>query len=195
MGDFTASQIIYVDESGSDDRTGDRQQGWASKGARATVRRWLQNRTRVSVLPAYTVDGYIAAQTFEGTCTADIFESFLIDQLLPLCNPFPAPRSVVILDNASVHHANIQAIEQAYSRNGVLLRFLPPYSPDFNPIEESFADLKAYIRRHYRNERPNHASYQLFLEWAVRASGTGPDAARRARGHFKNAGIQGVPQI
>lgn len=147
LQEFTAEQLVCVDESGSDDRTGDRFKGWASSGARAVVRRWLSNRKRVSVLPAYTLEGYIASITFEGSCTADIFEGFLIDHLLPLCNPYPAPRSVVVLDNASVHHANMGRIEEAYRRRGVLLRFLPPYSPDFNPIEEAFSAMKAWLRR------------------------------------------------
>ena len=187
---FTADQIVCVDESGSDERTGDRYYGWSSSGARAVVRRWLQSRERVSVLPAYTVNGYITFSIFTGTCNGDMFEDFLIDDVLPLCNAYPAPQSVVILDNASIHHSNIDRIQEQFDRRGVLLRFLPPYSPDFNPIEESFGDLKAYIRRYYRRERQKHATYQDFLEWACIKCCSGPEAARRARAHFKNAGIR-----
>jgi transposase len=192
---FTADQIVCVDESGSDDRTGDRQYGWADSGVRAKVRRWLAKRERVSVLPAYTIEGYIKSVTFYGTCTADIFEDFIIDDLLPLCNPYPGPRSVIIMDNASVHQSRQYIIVNACRRRGVWVRFLPPYSPDFNPIEESFGILKAFIRRHYRRERPNHATYRGFLEWAVREVGTGTGAASRARAHFRNAGVYGVPGI
>jgi transposase len=155
LRDFTADQLVFVDESGSDDRTGDRQYGWSSRGARAVVRRWLARKKRISALPAYTIDGYIAVATFEGTGTADIFEDFIIDDVLPLCSSYPDPRSVLILDNASIHHANIDRIERACTAKGVWIRFLPPYSPDFNPIEESFGDLKAFIRRQYRRERKN----------------------------------------
>lgn len=102
---YSASQLVFVDESGSDDRTGDRFYGWSTEGSRAVVRRWLQNRDRVSVLPAYTIEGYIASQTFYGTCDGEIFESFIIDRLLPLCNPFPGPRSVIVMDNASIHQS------------------------------------------------------------------------------------------
>jgi transposase len=136
--EFTADQLVCVDESGSDERTGDRMYGWANKGARAQVSRWLANKERVSVLPAYTIEGYITARTFKGTCTGDIFEEFIIEQVLPICNAYPAPRSVVVLDNASVHHSNKASILEVARRRGVLIRFLPPYSPDFNPIEESF---------------------------------------------------------
>ena len=147
---YKARHIVCVNESGSDERTGDRRFGYSPKGVPAVVSRWLQSRTRVSVLPAYTVDGYIAATTFKGTCNADVFQSFIIDDVLPLMNPFPAPRSVLVMDNASIHHTNIDTIRDACEAKGVHIRFLPPYSPDLNLIEESFIDLKAFIRRYYK---------------------------------------------
>jgi len=194
LQDFTAEQLVFVDESGSDERTGDRQFGWSDRGARAAVSRYLASRERVSVLPAYTIEGYITAKTFYGTCTGEIFEDFIIDQLLPLCNPYPGPRSIIVMDNASVHHYSRDCIVKVARRQGVWILFLPPYSPDFNPIEESFGDLKAFIRRTYRRERSQHRTYQDYLEWAVRKVGTGVVAGRRARGHFRHAGIHGVPE-
>jgi transposase len=155
---------VCVDESGSDDRTRDRQYRWSNIGVRAIVRRWLANRDRVSVLPAYTIEGYITARTFYGTCTGVIFEDFIIDELLPLCNPYPGPRSVIIMDNASVHHSRQEVIITACRRKGVWVRFLPLYSPDFNLIKESFGDLKAFIRRYYRRKCPEFYTYQHFLE-------------------------------
>jgi transposase len=149
---FSANQLVFIDETGSDERTGDRQYGWARIGERARVSRWFGRRDRVSLLGAYTIEGYIAGITFSGTCNAELFEEFIIDYLLPLCNPYPQPRSVLIMDNASIHHAFADRLETACRAKGVWLRFLPPYSPDFNPIEESFNDLKSYIRRHYRRK-------------------------------------------
>jgi transposase len=189
LQDFTASQLVFIDESGSDERSGDRMYGWTDKGVRAQVERWLSKRDRISVLPAYTIDGYIASRTFKGTCTGDIFEEFIIEQVLPKTTPYPGPRSVLIMNNASVHHSNIRRIKEVARRHGVWIRFLPPYSPDFNPIEESFGDLKAYIRRYYRREHRKFDDYQSFLEWAVRKVGTGVGARRRARAHFRNAGV------
>ena len=51
------------------------------------------------------------------------------------------PHSIVILDNASIHH--VQGIVEMINEVGALVLFLPPYSPDFNPIEEVFSKLKA----------------------------------------------------
>ncbi len=84
----------------------------------------------------------------------------MIHDLLPLCNAYPSPCFVVFVDNALFHHPNLDAIKQAYDRYGVWLRFLPLYSLNFNLIEESFRDLKAFIGRHYRRERQFYSSYQ-----------------------------------
>jgi hypothetical protein len=56
---------------------------------------------------------------------------------LPKMNPWPQPHSVLIMDNASIHKSD--ALRLAVEAAGCLLVFLPPYSPDFNPIEESFS--------------------------------------------------------
>jgi hypothetical protein len=86
---FSANQLVFVDETGSDERTGDRQYGWATIGEKARVSRWFGSRKRVSFLGAYTIEGYITGITFGGTCNAELFEEFIIDNLLPLCNPYP----------------------------------------------------------------------------------------------------------
>lgn len=178
-----------MDESGSDDRTGDRSYGWSNKGVRAVVERWLASRTRVSVIPAYTLDGYIKATIFEGTCIAQIVENFIIEELFPVCNAYPGPRSVLVLDDASVRHASLNIIRRACQVKGVWIRFLPLYSPDFNPIEESFGDLKAFIRRYSRRERRRFSTDHGFFEWAIREFGVGQGAAKRARTHFRHAGV------
>jgi len=190
---YSADQLIFVDESGSDERTGDRQYGWARIGERVRVSRYFGRRDWISVLGGYTLEGYIAGMTFPGTCNADLFEEFIINYLLPLCNPYPQPRSVIIMDNALIHHAFQERLETACRAKGVWIWFLPLYSPDFNPIEESFNDLKSYIRCHYWWKMAQFPSYQAFLEWAVIQSGSGVTAAIRARAHFRNAGIYQTP--
>ncbi|KAG9230396.1 hypothetical protein BJ875DRAFT_337495, partial [Amylocarpus encephaloides] len=53
----------------------------------------------------------------KGTCNADVFQSFIIDDILPLMNPFPAP--ILVIDNASIHHTNIDIIRDACEAKGV----------------------------------------------------------------------------
>jgi transposase len=95
------------------------------------------------MLTAYTIDGYIKALVFNGTCDGDIFKGFIINQVLPLCNLYLNPRLVIILDNTLIYYKNRQNIKAGYRRHSILIRFLSPYSPDFNLIKESFIDLKA----------------------------------------------------
>jgi len=63
-------------------------------------------------------------------------------------NPYPAKHSVLVMDNARIHHDNdlVTAIEDIGGR----VLYLPPYSPDFNPIETAFSALKSWLKR-YRN--------------------------------------------
>ena len=56
-------------------------------------------------------------------------------------NRFPQDRSIIVLDNCAIHRANV--IREIIEAHGVLLIFLPPYSPDLNPIEESFSYRKS----------------------------------------------------
>ena len=76
--------------------------------------------------------------------------SFLayVEQILA---PSLAPGDVVILDNLGSHKSD--AVRQAIEAVGAELRFLPPYSPDFNPIENAFAKLKALLRKAARRTR------------------------------------------
>lgn len=65
---------------------------------------------------------------------------------------------------------------------GVLLEFLPPYSPDFNPIEEAFAELKAWLKKNYLLQA-NYSEFGAFLETGVRSM------AYRAGNHFRSCHI------
>ena len=55
-------------------------------------------------------------------------------------------KSVVIMDNCSIHH--VDCVEQLFRDAGILVLFSPPYSPDMNPIEHTFSKIKNYLRRH-----------------------------------------------
>ncbi|TFK78757.1 hypothetical protein K466DRAFT_468528, partial [Polyporus arcularius HHB13444] len=59
---------------------------------------------RYSILPALTMDGIIALDIFEGSVNKERFLQFLNNELAPTLNPYPGPRSVVIMDNCTIHH-------------------------------------------------------------------------------------------
>jgi len=89
------------------------------------------------------------------------------------------------MDNASFHCS--EQIEQICSNAGVKLVYLPPYSPDLNPIEEFFSELKAFIKRNWsRYEENPRQGFDTFLEWCVDVVGAREDSAK---GHFRHAGL------
>jgi transposase len=64
---------------------------------------------------------------------------------MPLMDSFPGPQSILVMDNAPVHHGG--RVEQICAAAGVLLIYLPPYSPDMNPIEKFFSVLKSQLKQ------------------------------------------------
>jgi hypothetical protein len=101
-------------------------------------------------------------RVYQGATDNDLFEDF-VAQLLQHCDLFPAPKSVIVMDNASWHHS--ERILEMAREAGVIIIFLPPYSPDFNPIEEKFGMLKRFIEKHwYENEDCIHRDFGSFLE-------------------------------
>jgi transposase len=113
-----------------------------------------------------------------------MFEDF-IDKLLRYYGRWPEPKSVLVIDNASFHHS--KRISRMYADARVKLVYLPPYSPDLNPIEEFFAKLKGFIRRNwsYYVDDPNR-EFGSFLERCINQVGAREDSAR---GHFRHAGL------
>jgi transposase len=93
---------------------------------------------RYSMLLALTIDGYLAEPLIcEGGVTAELFTNwFEAKVILQL-----APDAIVILDNAKIHYG--AAFKDLYAAYGMRVEYLPPYSPDYNLIEQSFNALKA----------------------------------------------------
>lgn len=87
------------------------------------------------------------------------------------------------MDNASFHHTD--EVQELCDHAGVKLMFLPPYSPDLNPIEEFFSQLKARARRKMRTRNPDE-DFAEFLEECIYEVGSD---IMSAKGHFRNAGV------
>jgi transposase len=177
-------QLVFIDETGLDKSIGIRRKGWAPRGKTPRQIKRFHRGRRFQILPAYTKDGVIHFRVYEGSTDTRIFEDF-IEELLPYCGKWPNPRSILIMDNASFHHS--EKIQHLCDDAGVILRYLPPYSPDLNPIEEFFGELKTYIRQvWYEHEGFIKADFLSFLEECVTVVG-GREAS--AKGHFRRAGI------
>jgi transposase len=101
-------QLVYCDESACNERTLDRKYGWAPAGMPAYNIQLQRRSTRWSVLPALIVDGYLPDPLIiQGSITAELFADWLEAHVLPHMNLFPAPRSVLIMDNCRVHYNKV----------------------------------------------------------------------------------------
>ena len=135
--DFT--RFVFVDET-STNLTYCRRYGRAPQGLRVDQAVPLHGGPNVTLIAALTPDGLGALLSVDGAVNGDVFAAYL-DQVL---GPTLRPGDVVVLDNLSVHKvAGLGEIAQKY---GARLLYLPPYSPDFNPIELAFSKLKTWLR-------------------------------------------------
>jgi len=104
MGQYEPQQIVCVDEAGVDDHTNVRKSGWAPLGQACVRRTSFLRGQKYSILPALSLDGILTLEIFEGSVNRERFVEFLQKNLAPHLNPFPMERSVVVMDNCSIHH-------------------------------------------------------------------------------------------
>ena len=147
---FRKDLFVWVDETGCDRRNYIRKYGYAIRGHTPVSHHLLVRGKRISAITAMATDGLVGVELVTGTTNAEIFFDFLRGTLIPQMNSFDgiAPKSIAIMDNCSIHH--VASVKQLFINAGVLLFFLPPYSPDYNPIEELFSYVKYYLKEHDR---------------------------------------------
>ncbi len=116
--------------------------GWGKKGEPLVEAVPARRGKNLSVPGAFDIEGMVATTSKPGAMTRADFERFLQEDLLPLL----LPGSVLVLDNASIHKGG--RIEQVASEAGCSLLYLPPYSPDLNPLELAWAFVKGLVRKY-----------------------------------------------
>ena len=135
--DFT--RFKFVDET-STNLTYCRRYARAEGGQRAHQAAPLHGGPNVTLVAALTPSGLQAAMTVSGAVNGDVFTAYL-DQVL---GPTLVPGDVVVLDNLPAH--KVAGLAELVEARGARLLYLPPYSPDFNPIELAFSKLKTWLR-------------------------------------------------
>lgn len=182
---YRANQLVVVDESATNEKDLDTRWGWSPRGTAYRMVSSTARRSKYwSILPAIGINGYLDVDIFQGSFNGDRFVLF-IAKLLKKMNPFPAPRSVLIMDNARTHH--VDGLREMCEDAGIVLEYLSPYSPHLSPIEESFSILKAWIRK-YRKFALGFGDelFGLFLHIAVVEA----DLKVKARDLFKHCGYK-----
>ena len=147
MSYIDANMIVWVNETGSDRREGIRRYGYSLRGMTPIGFKVGIRGKRLSVIAAMSARGVEDIDIIEGTTNGDAFSAFLEHNILPIMQPFNGtnPRSILVLDNASIHHVN--EVIGLVNRRGVMIRYMPAYSPDFMPLEEVFSKVKYFLKR------------------------------------------------
>lgn len=130
---------MFLDESGvTTEMT--RRYGWAPRPQRVSEAVPAGHWRTLTVLAALTLDGMLASMTIESPTDGDVFLAFL-EQVL---GPKLEPGHIVVLDNLGAH--KVEGVRALIESRGAQLLYLPPYSPDFNPIEQAWSKLKQLLR-------------------------------------------------
>jgi transposase len=140
VGGIEARRLVFVDECGANISLVPLY-AWSRRGERAPAkapRNWGKN---VTLLSSMSLCGMGPSLTVEGPTTRGVFEVYLEEVLAPTL----WPGQVVVMDNLSAHKGG--RVREIIEGRGCELIYLPPYSPDLNPIEEAFAKLKSLLRR------------------------------------------------
>lgn len=153
------AQFKFVDET-SVNLTYTRRYGRAPGGQRVDQPVPLHSGPNVTVIAALTTRGVEAVMELDGAVNAAAFAVYL-DQVL---GPTLVPGDVVVLDNLRVHKA--PGLAELVEKRGARLLFLPPYSPDFTPVELAFSKLKTFLRTAQARTREHlTAAVRAALDW------------------------------
>ena len=150
---------MFIDETGLNTKM-DRLRGRSPKGARLRMGLPHGHWRTTTFVAGLRLTGIDAPMLIDGAMDGDAFEAYVRQVLVPTL----APCDVVIMDNLSVHKR--PAVRAAIEAAGAKMLFLPPYSPDFNPIEFAFSKLKALLRA--AAERTKDALWDA-VAWAIDA--------------------------
>lgn len=139
-----SKEIIYLDECGFRNNEAC-QYGWADKKSRLYALKEGSQHKCLNIIGGLKNGKLIAPFSFEGSCDASVFNVYVETILQPFMNK----KTVLVLDNASFHKAsNIEIIAK---KNGTKVFYLPPYSPDLNPIEHYWHKVKTKVRKYLRD--------------------------------------------
>jgi len=170
-----AERLVFLDESGCNAAMA-REYARAPIGERAEDDKPSSYGDNVSIVGAMGLAGLRTLMTLNGAVDGDAFLGFVKQFLAPTLKP----GDIVLMDNLSVHKQ--AGIREAIEAVGAQLRYLPPYSPDFNPIEKCWSKIKSILRTIGARTRE---ALDEAIATAMKAI-TGEDAA----GWFTHAGYR-----
>ncbi len=173
-------RFVFVDEMGAHTSLSSIY-AYSPKGQRAYCSVPRNRGPNTTLLSCMSVEGMGASLAVEGATNRDVFEAYVERVLAPKLRP----GQVVVMDNLTAHKGD--RVRELIEGSECELLYLPPYSPDFNPIEEAFAKIKGVLRKAEARTR----------EALVEAMGTAISAvsAHDARGFFEHCGYRPRVQL
>ena len=137
---MNCNSLVFLDESGINiDLT--RRYGRGKGASRVWDKVPLNTPQSTTLLSSIRLDGDMICSYFQGAMTGNIFLTYVREQLVPHLRA----GDIVVMDNLRAH--KVYGVRQAIEGAGASLVYLPPYSPDFNPIEMLWSKLKAVLRK------------------------------------------------
>jgi transposase len=133
-------RLVFIDETGAQTNMA-RRYGRAPRGERLISKVPWGHWKTITFVGALRSDRMTAPAVFDGPMDGDCFLAYVEQVLAPVL----LPGDIVVMDNLPSH--KVAGIQEAIEATGAVLRYLPPYSPDLNPIEQAIAKLKSYLRK------------------------------------------------
>ena len=137
---MSPARLIFVDETGAATNMA-RRYGRSPRGKRLDGPVPHGHWKSTTFVGGLTSRGFVAPYVLDGAINGTIFTAWIEQMLAPTL----VQGDIVIMDNLAAH--KVSGIREAIEARGAELRYLPPYSPDLNPIEQAFAKLKALLRK------------------------------------------------
>ncbi len=138
--DFDIKRLFFIDECGTNTKMA-RTRGRSRRGERCHAAIPHGHWKSTTLVAALTTSGIAASMILDGAMDGDMFSAYVTHILLKELRP----GDVVIMDNLPAH--KVAAVRETIEGARAQLIFLPPYSPDFNPIEKAFSQIKAYLKK------------------------------------------------
>ena len=153
-GTINTRRLVFVDEMGAHTSLSVLY-AYSPKGRRIHAQVPRNRGKNTTLLASMTIEGMGPCVAVEGSTTSAIFETYVEQVLVPTLRP----GQVVVLDNLTAHKG--ARVRKLVEGRDCALMFLPPYSPDINPIEEAFSKVKALLRRaKARKSRITHGGHR-----------------------------------
>lgn len=169
-------RLIFLDECGTNTKMA-RLYGRSKRGERCRAAIPHGHWKTTTLVAGLSMDGIVAPMVMDGAMDGEMFSAYVRTLLVPCL----MPGDIVIMDNLPAH--KVASAREAIEAAGAILLFLPPYSPDFNPIEKAIAQIKAFLKKTAARTKPE-------LDAAI-AKAIDLVTPQNARNYFDTCGYQG----